>query len=540
MSSTVAPSWHTLPIEMKWTIIESLEDEDVKSLSMVDQKSYQACVPSRFKNVKLDSFDAIVQFLENVPRSYCSYIEHLDLCTKDDAAAITATTTTTSPTPRVRADQVIALLSASPRLSSLNLRIVGSLDKSIVAPFPFLNNLQHLSIANCGDEHKSPLSERLVLAIALSTPYLSELSLDRITRSRLHAPELEGAFPLVPLALNDEDITVASSCTKRNVNDIPLNLPSLLRIPTLSKLTIKDTHLGDPSWTTTPVDCRLQVLDLGSCYHADPGFNSRCTERIMSAVGPSVSEFSLTSALPTTATNTTTSFTINTNVSSAKSKPTPLPRLRKLHISPYFPVDRVVETVSHLAGSPVERISVQCFKDDVVEMCEALEEFLSLRVEKGEEFYGNLKRIDVVSVAAPVPTPGGEEEEPVDEEEEDEEEKEERKKAAMRLQCLCKDLKLASVVGQKTVEKRVKRTGSLSGRFPIRSSSFHSFASPVSALPDTAVRSIGRPRRSSVACFATGALVEDPLEMDDKELEALEKMKKMAGATTKARSMTLH
>ncbi|KAF8970382.1 hypothetical protein BDZ97DRAFT_1791088 [Flammula alnicola] len=374
---------------------------------------------SCLQKVRLNDFEALEGFLENVPRSYCSYIEELELCTER------ADTHTTPVLPRVRADAVVAILSAAHRLSKLILRVSGSLDKSVIAPFPFLNNLKHLSISNCGDEIRAPRSERLVVSIAASTRNLEVLSLDRITRSRIHAPELEGVFPCVPLATGDEDIP-----------DLPvlgseLSLPSLLQIPTLRKLTIRDTHLGHEGWTTIPVACRLQVLDIGSCYHEDEDFNTRCTERIMAAVGRTVDEFSLTAA-------------VSDSVFSEPSV-TPLQRLRKLHITPFFPVDSVVETMSNLAGSPVENISVQCFDEDVVDVCTALEEFLTLRIERGPEFYQRLKQIDVTVTAATddIDMPS-------------EEEREERAAAALRLQEFCRDLRLASVV-DKSVPKAIKK-----------------------------------------------------------------------------------
>lgn len=42
-------TWHSLPNEMKLAIIDTLEAEDVKALSRVDQRTYQACVPAQFK-----------------------------------------------------------------------------------------------------------------------------------------------------------------------------------------------------------------------------------------------------------------------------------------------------------------------------------------------------------------------------------------------------------------------------------------------------------------------------------------------------------
>ena len=146
----------------------------------------------------------------------------------------------------------------------------------------------------------------------------------------------------------------------------------------------------------------------------------------MAAVGPTVDEFSLTAAV--------------SDSLFAEPTATPLRKLRKLHISPFFPVDSVVETMSNLAGSPVEGISVQCFEDDVVDVCTALEEFLNLRVERGCDFYHKLKRIDV-SVTALDDTKTS-----------TEEETEERTAAAKRLQAYCDDLKLASIVDNRNAK----------------------------------------------------------------------------------------
>jgi hypothetical protein len=151
----------------------------------------------------------------------------------------------------------------------------------------------------------------------------------------------------------------------------------------------------------------------------------------MAAVGPTVDEFSLTAAVSDTV--------------FSEPSVTPLQRLRKLHITPFFPVDSVVETMSNLAGSPVEKISVQCFEEDVVDVCNALEEFLTLRVERGPEFYNRLQRIDVTVTAEDDPHVVSEEETA------------ERVAAARRLQDFCRDLCLSSVVDK---ESNVKNVGS--------------------------------------------------------------------------------
>ncbi|GLB39249.1 hypothetical protein LshimejAT787_0604110 [Lyophyllum shimeji] len=408
--TTTSCAWHTLPNEMKLAVVENLDSDDARAFSRVDLRTYKICIPATFKSVKLNSLEQMQRFLDDVPRTYCQHIQELDLCTQ----AVNCDVEIPSY-PRAGTDAIISLLIASPRLIKLVLRLAGSSDKSLITPFAYLTELKHLTITNCSDEGHSPLSERLVVSIAASIPCLQELSLDKISRSKMHAPELEGVYPYVPLVIGDDDVPAHPSLGSE------LSLPSLLRIPTLKKLTIRDTHLGDGRWVTTPVACRLEVLDLGSCYHENEDFNSACTERIMATVGPTIAEFSLTTSVSDTV--------------FAKPSVTPLPRLRKLHITPFFPVDSVVDTMSNLAGSPIETLSMQCFEDDVVDVCSALEDFLSLRVERGPEFYQKLKRIDV-SIAANDPSSC------------DDEEYEERIEATKRLQEFCRDLQLSSVVGK--------------------------------------------------------------------------------------------
>ncbi|KAJ7721956.1 hypothetical protein DFH07DRAFT_760218 [Mycena maculata] len=396
----MAATWHTLPTEMKLAVVDNLDVSDAKVFSTVDQRTYAVCVPVLFRDIKLSSHSDLDRFLENVPRAYCRHIEHLDLGTEGGK--------------RAHAEALISLLLASPRISQLVLRLQGSLDKSVISCFAFLANLRHLTIRNCAEEVALPLSERLVVSIAASVPELQYLSLERISRSTLHAPELVGKYPFVPLVRGDEDIP------DHPVLGSELSLPSLLSIQSLRQLTIRDTHLGDPRWSSAPVACRLEVLDLGNCAHEADAPNRLAIERIMSAVGPSLSSFSLATALSARSPADEGIF----------AKPsTPLPRLRRLHISPFFPVDEVVDTMAALAGSPIEALSVQCFADDVADACGALEAFLSMRVARGPAFYEKLARIDV-SVAG---------EEGVDNAHID-------VRATKRLQDFCHDLRLTSRV----------------------------------------------------------------------------------------------
>lgn len=205
--------------------------------------------------------------------------------------------------------------------------------------------------------------------------------MDRISRSAVHAPELVGVYPYVPVVTGDETIPAHALLGS------DLSLPSLLRIPTLKKLRFRDTHLGDRMWAMVPVCCSLEFLDLGGCYHETQDFNRICTERIVGSIGHTVNAFSLNTSISTE----TFSF--------EKPKETPLKKLRKIHLTPLFPVENVVDTLTTLSGSPIEELSVRCHEDDMDDMCSALEDFLSICVERKElDFYKQLAQIKLSTV----------------------------------------------------------------------------------------------------------------------------------------------
>ena len=71
---------------------------------------------------------------------------------------------------------------------------------------------------------------------------------------------------------------------------------------------------------------------------------------------------------------------------------TPLRSLGHIHLMPLLPVDRVVETLFTLSGSPVHTISVECYEEDALEMCYALEDFLTVRFQQPDAlFYRRLR-----------------------------------------------------------------------------------------------------------------------------------------------------
>ena len=137
----------------------------------------------------------------------------------------------------------------------------------------------------------------------------------------------------------------------------------------------------------------------------------------MSSVGPTLDQFSLSTSV--------------SNSLFSKPSLTPLKNLRQLHITPFFPVGDVRETMANIAGSPVERISVRCFEEDVADFCVALEEILLMRSEAGCGFYDELRGIDVAVVASPLDFHTTREE------------REEGEMALRRLQGLCLDLRIS-------------------------------------------------------------------------------------------------
>lgn len=221
-------------------------------------------------------------------------------------------------------------------------------------------------------------SERLVVSIALAIPRLQELMLDRITRSQIHAPDLFGTF--IPTVIGDNDIE------DHPVVGSALSLPSLLQIPTLQQLRIRDTHLGDPRWENAICLAPLSVLDLGSCCHVSPEVGRTHAEVVVRNVARAspINRLAIATGL---------------NQTEFQHSTTPLKSLRHLELTSFFPVDGIPDTLSTLSGSPIETVAVQCFNEDVEDICESLETFLNDRVERGpDQFHQQLKNIVITLV----------------------------------------------------------------------------------------------------------------------------------------------
>ena len=109
----------------------------------------------------------------------------------------------------------------------------------------------------------------------------------------------------------------------------------------------------------------------------------------MGTIGHTVDECALNTAL-----------TAQTFTHAKPDTPRPLKKLRKVHLTPLFPVENVVDTLATLSDSPVESLAVQCHEDDVIDMCSVLEDFLSLRAERGQNgFFQHLNEITVSTVS---------------------------------------------------------------------------------------------------------------------------------------------
>ena len=258
----------------------------------------------------------------------------------------------------------------------------------------------------------------MVVSIALAIPQLQELTLDRIVRSQIHAPDLLGA--LIPTVVGDNDIE------DHPIVGSALALPSLLQIPTLQQLRIRDTHLGDRRWESATCLAPLSVLDLGSCCYVSPEVGRTHVEAIVRNVARAspVNRLSIASGLEQT------EFQHST---------TPLKSLRHLELTSFFPIDGIVDTLSTLSGSPIETVAVQCFNDDVEDLCESLETFLNKRVERGQDqFHQQLKKVFITLV----PLEGDEETVGLSSAQLYEMLEEERRDAIKKLEDFCRDLGL--------------------------------------------------------------------------------------------------
>ncbi|TRM55803.1 hypothetical protein BD626DRAFT_522519 [Schizophyllum amplum] len=293
----------------------------------------------------------------------------------------------------------------------------------------------------------SPMHDDDAFTIPLAAPYTDSLGKLLLQCPRLETLTLRAAGCLskdiIPcfsdlvelrhLTLNNVRNDARAPLSERVVVSIAATIPNLQYLE-LDTVTRSRQHAPElvGAWPYVPVVTgdddvpSHRMLDLSA--PADCAPTTGDVERIMAVVGPTVAEFSLNTAV---------------NEPKFADKDTPLRRLRRLHIAPAFPVESVVDTVAGLAGSPIEDLSLRCHEDDVIDVCEALHDFLSMRASRGPGFYDNLRRIDV-SVA------------PCEDDAAaaaDEDEVRERVEATEKLQMFCRELRLEAMVAKIDVGK---------------------------------------------------------------------------------------
>jgi hypothetical protein len=173
-----------------------------------------------------------------------------------------------------------------------------------------------------------------------------------------------------------------------------LALPTLLALPRLVTLALADTHLGDVGWAQAPVRAPLQRLELGGCALESPCANTDHARALLANPAlmhsRSISELTLSSPLvladdvpaapspAPVALNNNINNIGNSNGNGAKPR---LPALKTVNLTQQFPLARLdpeaesplQATLSALADSPLERLEIRCYADDVDDCHEALE-----------------------------------------------------------------------------------------------------------------------------------------------------------------------
>lgn len=209
-------------------------------------------------------------------------------------------------------------------------------------------------------------------------PNLYDLSIQKVGRSAFNASDLIEAGLYARVVLRDTDIP------RHALLGADLSLPSLLRLPTLKKLRIHDTDLGDPKWALTPINCSLELLDLSNRDFEPIERDHVFAEHIVGKVGHTIEELGLSSPIS------------EGMFSLASGTETPLKHLRRLRLTSLFPVEKVLDTLGALSGSPVEELHVHCREgDDFVCLVTQLQNFLRKHFEDDRStFYPHLTHIN--------------------------------------------------------------------------------------------------------------------------------------------------
>ncbi|KAI0089486.1 hypothetical protein BDY19DRAFT_993090 [Irpex rosettiformis] len=386
-------NWSGLPTEIQRAVVDRLATHDVHAFSNTCHDAYLLALPSLYHTVSIPSPVSLHAFLTTVPLTHAIHVRSLSL----NLAGATCSTATSN--------SLTSLLTRCTHITHFTLTTPGILKPSILPAFASLHALQVLSIK--GDIHDSrPLSERLITSIVLSLPRgtLTSLSLSSITRSSLHAPNLLGTHPFIPLVSNDSDVP------PHPVHGSLLSLPTLLSLSTLTHLSITDTHLGDPRWSEVPVRCtHLRVLEVGGCCFENDTTNARYAERIVGRVSRGSENLeklvlgaSVSTGIFESGDDCHSNETLDLNASLDRQGTrvirqhtfTLLANLRTLELTALHPLEHLTSTLSTFASSSLpssshphsspsqthnsslEEIILECHEDDIEEYLDVLAEWV--------------------------------------------------------------------------------------------------------------------------------------------------------------------
>lgn len=253
-----------------------------------------------------------------------------------------------------------------------------------------------------------------MVGIALTVPNLASFSISGIARSLSFAPELLGSFPFVPVADDASARYPLPSAIP------PPRLPSLLGLPHLRTLSIRDTHLGDPLWASVDVKAPLHTFELGACAQEAPDASQAHTERILAHPGiagcPTLSSIALSTPVtlpppPPSTAGATTQNTGSTGASARACADKRFAALTALRIDPHFPLyspagteeSPLARTLASLSTSPISTVSIRCFGDDVPDVCAELAHVLRARGRAGadcaEGYFDALEEVGVQVLA---------------------------------------------------------------------------------------------------------------------------------------------
>lgn len=239
------------------------------------------------------------------------------------------------------------------------------------------------------------------MALAASLPSLSHLSMSRITRSAIHVDPCDVPYD-VPIITNDFDVP------PHPLLGSDLALPSLLRLPSLRTLEIRDTWLGCDSKIDLdqPATSSLEKLVLtGSMYSADTQCESQACTAWLHAC-PSLRSFELGTALASLPERT------------QPPQPSIHPHVSHVHINASrLLVDDLSSTLDALKLCGVESVTIaheqerhtgfedlalktppeddfarECALDDLQDWSTAIEAFL---LDRSKEEWSALSRMDV-------------------------------------------------------------------------------------------------------------------------------------------------